>query len=298
MALTLDVTTDKAISLEEYLDHVATAVDVRDQDAVVESAGALKALANNRSFLVDKLNAELMNWSAFQPDNGYSSQTLALGGGDGFFVRANMWTPPSRGNDTWEWENKLYAYSQPHDHNFSFLTVGYLGSGYATSIYEYDPATVAGLAGEDVALTFLEETTLPQGKIMFYRASRDVHSQEHPEEFSISLNLMIISPEISASSQYWFDLENRKIKDHVQNAGTGRIALCKLASFIANGETVEALERISSGHLLPRVRAAAYASLAHVLKGAGDRVWERAADDSHAYVVAIARQALRDLASR
>ena len=31
-----------------------------------------------------------------------------------------------------------FFYHVPHDHNFSFLTVGYLGPGYWSEYYEYD----------------------------------------------------------------------------------------------------------------------------------------------------------------
>ena len=57
MALTLLSNTDRVMSLPEYVDHIAAEVDVLDQDAVIASADALKALANNQNFLVDKLNA-------------------------------------------------------------------------------------------------------------------------------------------------------------------------------------------------------------------------------------------------
>ncbi|WP_437753452.1 hypothetical protein [Sorangium sp. So ce1389] len=295
MAITIETNTKESISLEEYLEHVSTSVDLRDEDQVLASAEKLRALANNRQFLVERINRELLDRSAFQTTNAYSSQTLALGGGQGFFVRANMWLPPAEASGVTDWESQLYAYSRPHDHNFSFLTVGYWGSGYWTSIYEYDPERVIGFPGEEVKIRFLEKTSLPRGKVMFYRASRDIHTQEHPEEFSISLNLLLASPGLNNDSQFWFDLESGRIKNYVQSAASGRLMLCRAARYVGDGRTVTALENLAERHHFPRVRAAAYDALAALEAGFAVRIWARALDDKHAYVQHAARAALTAL---
>lgn len=293
MALTLEFSTTDSIELLDYLEYMSSEVDLRDTDQVLESGTMLKSLANNRNFLVDRVNQELLSWRNFQPGNSYSAQTLTLGGGKGFYVRANMWVPPSQVSGPQNWESNLYAYARPHDHNFSFMTVGYFGSGYATSIYEYDPELIAGIPGEQVQLRFLEKTTLPVGKVMFYRAGRDVHSQEHPEEFSISLNLMLARPEVDWSNQYWFDLNKHTIQDFVQRPSvSGRLALCQLARVLGNGATINILESIASHHEMPRVRASAYESLAALTSCAAQTTWEYAVQDKHPFVRDLARRAL------
>lgn len=292
MAYTLDFSTTDTIDLSDYLEYMSQ-IDLSDTDQVLASGAMLKALANNRRFVVDKLNDELLSWRNFQPGNNATAQTLVLGSGDGFYVRANMWSPPSRASGVQDWERSLYSYQRPHDHNFSFMTVGYFGSGYATSIYEYDPDQTIGVPGELVGLRFLERTTLPTGKIMFYRAGRDVHSQEHPEEFSISVNLMLHSQESTNRNQYYFNLDNHTIEDYIPTSGTGRVALCSLARHIGNGETASALEEIASRHSMPRVRAAAFESLA-VLSGAEHATWERAMQDKHPLVREVARRSLEE----
>ena len=122
MAITIDCTTDRVISLEEYVDHVSHHVDVYDLEALRESAPWLKALGNNRRFLTERLNRELSDWRSFQPSNAYTAQTFMLGKGEGFFVRANIWVPPSSDPGIREFEAPVarrptsdYAYKRRND---------------------------------------------------------------------------------------------------------------------------------------------------------------------------------------
>lgn len=295
MTITIEKSTDESITLEEYIEYISSTIDLSDTEQVINSATALKALSNNRSFLVEKINQELLKLDNFQTENSYSAQTLALGGKDGFYVRANIWTPATKSPEENEWEKKLFAYELPHDHNFSFLTVGYLGSGYQTTIYEYEPTTVIGYEGEPVDLTFLERTSLPRGKVMYYRASRDIHTQEPPMELSISINLLIVSPEASTSNQYCFDIESATIKRFVQNPGTGRITLCRLASHVGDGRTINILEALAKKHEQPRLRWTAYESLITLNPTAKIQILKQAVDDSHSFVQMYARKALGKL---
>lgn len=293
MTITITPSTRAAMGLDEYLDFVSHDVDITDQDQVLASSEQLAALANNRTFMSDKLNDELRAWATFQSGNPYSSQTLALGAGNGFAVRANLWVPPSNARGASDWESDLFAYARPHDHNFSFLTVGYLGSGYATTIFEYDPGRIVGYPGERVELRFLERTRLERGKVMFYRASRDVHAQEHPEEFSVSINLMIMSPEVTTNSQYWFDLEKGTIRDHVQqNHSSSRMLLCDLARCFGDGATANVLESIASTHHVARVRSSAFEALCVLEQEHAEEVWRRALQDASPLVRHRARLAL------
>jgi len=298
MATTIPSFDTAAISLREYLSLISKSVDLRDRDQVLESARYLKQLANNKQFLIEKFNHELLHWNDFQPANAYSSQTLTLGGGDGFLVRANMWAPLSEDDSLWELESKLFTYSQPHDHNFSFLTVGYWGSGYNTSIYECDPNDMIGYQGEEIDLQFLETTSLPEGKLMYYRASRDIHSQEPPEEFSISINLLLLSPEISLNNQHWFDLEHHSITGYVQQIpSAGRMMLCNTAKYIGNSTTANILEQLSKKHIFPRLRAAAFESLAHLEPNSAPEVWNTALNDKSNYVKHHAEKAISKLST-
>jgi hypothetical protein len=297
MALTLETHTTKSLSLDEYIDHVATTVEVEDTDSVLASAEALRALANNRRFLTERLNQEIRQWRSFQTSNAYTPQTLMLGGGRGWFIRANVWTPLSEAPVLRDWERSMYVHLRPHDHNFSFMTVGYFGNGYKTSIYEYDPEGLIGIAGERVNLRFLEDTSLPQGKVMFYRASRDVHGQAPPEDFSISLNLMLCQERTLLEDQYYFDVEQNRVEAIVRNGGVGRLMMCHIARHIGDGTTTNLLEELVVRHPSARVRAVSTESLAELAPTDAARIWERAMQDEHGYVRQSAETALRRLAS-
>ncbi len=282
MAQTMPVHPACPMSLEEYLEYIAEQVDLTDQESVLCSADALAALALDETLLATHVNDELRHWTDFQPGNAYSAQTLTLGGGRDFSVRANMWLPPSPSDDGWE--DHLYAYGLAHDHNFSFLTVGYYGSGYQTRIYEYDHDDVIGYPGEPVDLQFLERTSLPKGKVMYYRASTDVHTQEHPDEFSVSVNLLIVGAGVRKANQYTFDLETSTVSGYVQNVGTGRVMLAYLARFFGNDRTAGLLDELSQTHPHPRLRWTAADSLATLDPARAAEVVERAASDLHPYV--------------
>ncbi|MFB9311495.1 hypothetical protein [Nocardioides plantarum] len=279
MAYTLDADVSGSIDIDEYIDFVTRTVDLNDEDSILESASMLKALSNNSEFIATRFNDELLAWSEFQTGNGYSSQTLMLGQGEKFAVRANMWVPTGADRDIWDWESHLYAYSRPHDHNFSFMTVGYFGPGYETSIYEYDPRAVVGTAGETVDLEFLEDTSLPAGKVMFYRASRDIHVQAPPPAFSMSINLMIVSADFGSRDQYWFDLESQKVTGHVQTPAASQMLMCHLARWFASDSTMDTLDHLTERAINPRVRLAALDSLAAMQPGERETLVRRAADD-------------------
>lgn len=290
MALTIDISTNEMIDVGEYVDYVNTYVDPYDNASICESAHKLKALANNRQFMVEQLNRELMAWQDFQPLNRYTAQTFIFAHEKNFVLRANIWVPPSTDQRIQTAIEKLGLYEVPHDHNFSFLTIGYLGSGYETTIYEYDPASIEGRIGEEVRLHFLEKTTLPKGKIMFYRASRDVHSQGNAIDFSISINLLINTPDIHDRTQYLFDIERRTIAGLASAHNTSRIMICNLARHIGNTETFHLLDQITQKHVSERVRAEAYGSLAAMQPTAAENIWRKAEKDPHPLVRSIARE--------
>lgn len=292
MALTIESHTTEVTSLEDYQQHVINHVDVRDLDSVCSSASKLKALANNRTFLVEHLNQSLRDWRNFQLANSYTAQTLILGGGRDFVIRANIWTPPPADANLKAEQKSLFVYDVPHDHNFSFLTVGFFGPGYETSIYEYDSKGVTGNIGEKVELRFLETTTLPVGKMMFYRNSRDVHSQNYPSSLSISLNLLLAPPETNQRDQFLFDLESSRIAQYARNTASTRLIMCRIARYIGDARTVSLLEELSNRHSSPRVRLTAAESLSILEPPSRSKIWMRSAEDESPLVRDYALQQL------
>ena len=287
MAYTLMAETSDTFELEEYIHHVEATVDLNDEDSVNESAIALKKLANNKLFIAEHLNRQLLSWKSFQQDNRYTSQTLLLGRGSGFFVRANIWEPPDPMMDLSS-QKQLYAYEVPHDHNFSFMTVGYFGSGYETVIYEYEREKTSGRPGDEARLTFLENTSLPQGKIMLYRACKDVHIQKRTSEFSISLNLMIHPPDLHSKDQYFFDAQSDKLGDFVPTPGTGRVMLCRLAKHVGNEASASLLHDVALVHGSRRVRAEAWRSLVALEPAGRESIGREAMLDRDPFVQAVA----------
>lgn len=257
MAYTFELNTSDSISLDDYIHHISERVDIEDIESVAGSAPELRKLANNRDFIVQAINRELAHWKQFQAGNSYTSQTIMLGGGDGFFVRANVWEPLEEDEEK-VFREKLFSYELPHDHNFTFMTVGYSGSGYETEIYEYDRTQVGKRGPDEVEIRFLERTTLPVGKVMLYRMSEDIHSQHPPRELSISLNLMIRAK--SPREQHYFDLGQGKISQ-VVHPGRGLAAVCRLAAHIGNQETASLLEQVGAVHENPYIRSIACESL-------------------------------------
>lgn len=292
MALTLNIDTSETTSLDEFVEYVTKNVDSRDDDSLCDAAPMLKALSNNKSFFTDYLNNELQNWEDFQKVNLYTSQTFAFASEGDFMVRANVWVPPSEVPEEQTWTNEMFYYLVPHDHNFSFLTVGFWGSGYETTIYEYDGDRAIGELGEKVDLRFLENTSLPEGKMMFYRANKDIHSQAHPTEFSISLNLLASPPEQGFKDQYCFDLTSSSISSDVATTNMCRLMLCKLARYVGNGKSANLLESISETHPASRVRAEAYNSLASLEADSRERIWLRALGDKSISIKTRARSEL------
>ena len=296
MALTLETDTQDTMTLEEYVDYVSREVDLDDEASILASARVLRALANNRRFVGEFLTAELRSWKDFQPTNGYTAQTLMLAQKDRFAVRANIWEPPAASPELREHQKALYYYEVPHDHNFSFLTVGYLGPGYETLIYERDPDAIVGVSGERVDLRFAERTTLPEGKVMSYRASRDIHSQEHPKAFSLSINLLVGQACSQQKDQYFFDLGAGTVSGVGSSGGTAsRLMPCRLARYVGDHHTAEALEPIAADHPTPRIRATALESLAALVGDSAREIWRRGEADGHPLVRLRAREALAEL---
>jgi hypothetical protein len=293
MALTLETQTTATLSLEEFLDQISRELDPRDPESLAAQAEKLRALANNRHFLTERLNQELRDWRTFQEGNSYIGPALVLGRGPGWMVRANVWAVPSQLPEQPEWLDDYFFYLQPHDHAFPFLTVGYLGSGYETVIYEVDPEEITGFPGERVQLRFLERTTLPRGKVMLYRTGRDVHRQEHPREFSISLNLMAAAPE--GTNQHTFNLETGEVLHSPQNKSSARALLCRMAQHLGDGTTAALLEQLTGRHPSARLRSLAYEALAALVPGETNALWARARADAHEQVRRQAELALASL---
>jgi hypothetical protein len=181
-----------------------------------------------------------------------------------------------------ETEELLFDYRIPHDHNFTFLTVGLWGPGYLTRIYGYRREALLGIEGEKAGLELTETTTLPRGKVMVWRAFDSVHVQAPPEKLSVSLNLIVQTPQHLARDQYLFDIERNVISGiDIPMPERRRVDLCQVIGAMGDASSVEALSAIASTHPHPRTRIAAYGAWASL---AGSDVWSKATADRHPLV--------------
>ncbi len=237
------------------------AFDPADEDSFAAAGPLLGRLALNRRFLAEFAVTELKDRCTRQSlENRYSSQVILLHrASEKYFIRANFW-PSERDSVFKASGNSPFFYHVPHDHNFSFLTVGYLGPGYWSEYYEYEFDRVLGLPGEKVDLKFVEKSRLEPGKVMLYRAHRDVHNQLPADDMSVSINIMEASASLPFLNQYRFDVKRCEIAGILTR--TSSEALLALAANHGGGNGRDLVESFAAVHPCDRIRFAALRELA------------------------------------
>lgn len=232
-------------------------VDPRDDAGFVSLAPLLARLGSNRAFLADMAVAELKSRHAGQRGNAYGAQVMLLHAPKGhWLLRANFW--PALGDAVLRASGTApFFYGLAHDHNFSFLTHGYLGPGYWSDYYEREPGPDA--PGEAARLTPSGRTRLAPGHIRFYRAHRDVHAQRPPDSFSVSLNILGYHPSQPWRDQFRFDTDADRIAGRLTTAPAE--VLVALAVHLAGGNGIDLASDLARAHPHPRMRATAAAAL-------------------------------------
>jgi hypothetical protein len=290
VAITFNVQNSEVVTLDEFMEYVHTSIDVSNLESVSAAAPMLRGLANERELVVRRLNWQIKN--LFATDALAATQVLFLAGGRDFYVRANLW-PSLADLSTGRVLQDHFGYHLAHDHAYHFMTVGYHGPGYHTDIYQYDTTKTRGFIGERVELQFKERLQFRPGMVMLYEASKDVHTQQPPEELSITLNLMISSATVRLQDQYLFDLEKSTLVGYPQDIDSSRRAsLLEMAAHVGNENTRQLLHDLSSSHPSRRTRVAAYESLAALSPESAISIWERACKDKEPLVSDSARKAL------
>jgi len=274
--------------------------DPADEDSFAAAGPLLGRLGLNRRFLADIAVAELKDRCTRQShENRYSSQVIMLHrASEKYFIRANFW--PSERDSVFKTSGSSpFFYHIPHDHNFSFLTVGYLGPGYWSEYYEYDFDAVTGIPGEKVDLKFVEKSRLEQGKVMLYRAHRDVHNQLPADDMSVSINIMEASQSLPFLNQYRFDVKKCEIAGILTK--TSSEALLALAANHGAGNGRDLAESFAAAHPCERIRFAALRELAGAQPDpdSGLEVLARGAGSPSRFMAAMsAREAAKIEASR
>lgn len=260
MAIIIDGIGNESISIEEFTER-ARQVDLDDEDAILTLAPDLRKLAQNKSLLRDFIQDGLTDFSNFQRDNVYSSQSYILSGvTDLSFLRFAVWAPLNFGEQLDE--NNFYSYDTAHNHDFSLLTAGMLGSGYTTSIYQLEEGQdPVGYVGEDIRLTEAQVVQLSPGRVILYEAGKDIHIQHPAADLSISLNLIVDQTE-KHTRQFYYDVKNQKIAGYVANRRMKRGALFRYASILNDPECNETLQEIAKEHPCDSTRLYAFRALA------------------------------------
>lgn len=261
-------------------------VDLTDEDSIAHCTELLAGLQRNRDFLADSVIAALKaSYTDQLTLNRYSAQVFLLHrSARGFYLRANLW-PSARDAAYTTSGPAAFAYGLPHDHNFSFLTAGYFGPGYVSDYYDYDPETIDGRLGEPLDLKFVERSALSEGRMMLYRAHRDIHSQLPPETLSVSLNIMDEGDHIPWRDQYIVDLgqktDGRGAIARRPTLTSGEMLLRCAVYLTEDGKDVA--EQFAKAHPVPRVRANAIGALAAIAPDPG-AILERGRRDIDARV--------------
>ncbi|MEN2791462.1 hypothetical protein ABC974_17630 [Sphingomonas oligophenolica] len=250
------------IELEELVQRVADTIREDDFESMKACAPFLASYARKAGILRDVINntiEDMLLDRTVAPIRTPQSFILAVH--DKFYVRCNIWAPIASGIVSKPFQERLYSLEAPHDHNFSFLTVGYAGPGYKTDIYEYDRETVSGTVGEKVSLRPTGSYVLSPGDVMLYRQGIDVHVQHQPEQYSASLNVMFLSDYSRREWQFLFDLETSTISGLSGSAMRSRHELITLAAELGDAETTSRLVDVSERCPCPRTRQAALVAL-------------------------------------
>ncbi|MBX3562369.1 MAG: transposase [Sphingomonas sp.] len=268
-----------------------SAFDPADEDSFAAMGPLLKGLAANRAFLAEIAIAELKDRCTQQSrENNYTPQVIMLHrASEKYFIRANFWPSPRDSLFKASGASPFF-YGVPHDHNFSFLTVGYLGPGYWSEYYEYEYDKVVGVPGEKVDLRFVEKAKLDPGKVMLYRAHKDVHNQLPADEMSVSINIMEASPGQPFLSQYRFDVKTCEIAGILTR--TPSETLLALAANHDGGNARDLVESFAAHHPCDRIQFAALRELAAAEHSTDDGldVLARGTGSGNRFVAAMSAQ--------
>lgn len=284
------------IELDECVELLAERrFDPRNEESLTGAADLLARLGANDNFLGDLLVDRLADRGGSSlPASAYSPQSIMLSEARcGFFLRANIW-PSGQDSCLRRSGAHNFAYGAPHDHNFDFLTAGYFGPGYRSDYYDYDYAKVVGYPGEKVDLRFVERSALAKGRVLHYRAHRDVHSQLPPESLSVSLNVMACDAAQGWHDQYAFDLEENEIT-RILNPSSTEVFL-RMAVALGGEEAGELAAHWGRHHPSDRIRLASFEARSGLADAAGrEAIWDEAQSAGSLLVAQAARKELATL---
>lgn len=267
MAVTFDFETDDIISVDDFVDQVKS-IDLDSENEIEKLALDLKKLGNNNQWLNEFIHSELNELELkdsddFQHINPYNPQVFILRViSERAFLRFAIWMP-KQFKEVLD-EDKLFSYEMAHNHDFTLLTTGILGSGYTTSIYEIsDVNEMIGYIGEQINVSCEKKVRLKKGRVLLYKAGSDIHIQHEPETLSISLNLIVTQPQMNIL-QLYFDVANKQVGGYVVSAEMQRCNFLRLASAFSNENNKDYFFDIATKHSCELTRLYAFRVLSEL----------------------------------
>lgn len=264
MATSFGAPSASPITLEECISRLDKIIRPDVPQSAMDGVEILAALSANRSFLADFVLAELgRSASAYQAGNNYTDITINLHFSSNYHLRANVWTASQSFNGSTEVVDRLHAYGLAHNHNFQFLTVGYFGPGYRTTIAEFDPKRITGNPiGQKAHLRDFREITLRESEMIYFEAHSDAHVQHPCPELSVSINLMPKQSGVHLTEQYEFDFASDRITDYVRGQVSHRVELIKMLGLLGGPDYQDEFLELAQSFPCPRTRLACMKQLA------------------------------------
>jgi hypothetical protein len=282
-------------SLAEVCDALAPwGFDPAEKESVAHAANWLRRLGNDRDFLGDLLIDLLAGRAAAGRaaiDAGETNRiVLAAPERGNFSISADIW-PSADEHALPAGGTNAFAYGLAHDHNHDFLVLGHFGPGKQCDDYEYAYGAVSGWNGEPVDLRPLGRSRLEPGRLLHYRAHRDVHVVHPPQALSVALTLSHEHAARGWMDHYLFDLGEGRVA-RVLGHGPSE-AFLRIAVALGGEEARDLATRFGRHHPSDRMRLSAWRALAGVTseRAAQDAVWAEAeACGSRVVTAAAARR--------
>lgn len=271
----------ESITLREFAD-VAKQTDVSTAEGLLSLGETFTKLGNNREFLSNFFAQFIKNQALNDPLATLLSQSVVLLRTSEFYLRANFWLPKEGISNG---EAVLFAYDQPHDHNFDLLSLAYCGDGYISHGYTYDYDSTVGYVGERVALQPLGPHKHECGDVLMYECNKDIHIQKPPADPSITLNVIPLANQNGLRDQYFFDIDHVDstfgiLRRHAPNIQERRRFLFDIAKYVANDEITGLFADFARKHECKRTRYEALRALKTCNAAVHDELVHALRDDS------------------
>ncbi|RCL25572.1 hypothetical protein C6A77_13860 [Pseudomonas sp. AFG_SD02_1510_Pfu_092] len=170
------------MKLSEGVGRLQALLGNADQRQIAE---VLQALAENRNLLGDGVQAHLREHGFTRGDQAYNAHSFSLFHSAQMSLRMTLWMPAEAAV-----EQQAFIYGLPHSHDFELYAVGYHGNGYRSVKHAIGNAAQLR-EGVKAAVGAAQSLRLSPGTVLHMRAYEDMHYVAPPDEFSVSLALMI-----------------------------------------------------------------------------------------------------------